>query len=52
MPLLAAYLILEKAVLWQVPNQPLEITPLGVLGEDIIYDNGRSGRFLDTGFSQ
>ena len=37
---MAVYLISEKAVLWQVPNQPLEITPLGVLGEDIIYGNG------------
>ena len=52
MPLMAVYLISEKAVLWQVPNQPLEITPLGVLGEDIIYGNGRSGWFLDAGFSQ
>ena len=52
MPLVAVYLISEKAVLWQVPNQPLEITPLGVLGEEIIYGNGRSGRFLDAGFSR
>ena len=43
---MVVYLISEQAVLWQVPNQPLDITPLGVLGEEIIYGNGRSGWFL------
>ena len=45
--------ISKSAVLWQVPNQPLEITPLGVLGEEKIYGDGRSGavsNLLDAHF--